>query len=117
MLYLPVAQCEFNPIELAWASVKLYIARHNTWYTLQEVQQLTPDGFKNTTADVWRNFYRHVVKEEEDYMVRDGIMEEIVEEMTLTIIPDSDEDSEDEDLIDGDDRQIIDGALETVNRN
>ena len=36
--------------------------------------------------------------------------------MTLTITPDSDEDSEDEHLIDGDDGQIID-STETVNRD
>ena len=30
VLRLPVAHCELNPIELAWASVKAYIARHNT---------------------------------------------------------------------------------------
>ena len=56
---------------------------------------------KHTTADTWKNFYRHVVKVEEDYMVKFRIVEETVEEMTLTITPDSDEDSEDEDLIDG----------------
>ena len=110
VLRLPVAHCELNPIELAWASVKAYIARHNTRYTLQEVQRLTPEGFKHTTADMWRNFYRNVVKVEEDYMVKDGIVEETVEEMTLTITPDSD----DEDLIDEDDRQIIDRALERL---
>ena len=36
--------------------------------------------------------------------------------MILTITPDSDEDSEDEDLVDGDDRQIID-STGTVNRH
>ena len=39
-----------------------------------------------------------------------------VEVMTLTITPDSDKDSEDEDLIDRDDRQIID-STGTVNRD
>ena len=103
VLRLPVAHCELNPIELAWASLKAYITRHNTWYTLQEVQRLTPEGFKHTTVDIWRNFYRHVVKLEEDYMVKVGTVERTVEEMTFTITPDIDEDSEDEDLID--DRQ------------
>ena len=51
-----------------------------------------------------------MVKVEEDYTVKDGIVEETVEEMTLTITPDSD----DEDLIDEDDRQIIDRALERL---
>ena len=85
VLRLPVAHCELNPIELAWASVKAYIAQHNTRYTLQEVQRLTPEGFKHTTVDMWRNFYRCVVKVEEDYMVKDGIVEETVEEMNLQL--------------------------------
>ena len=39
VLRLPVAHSELNPpIELAWASVKVNIARHNTQHTLQEVQ-------------------------------------------------------------------------------
>ena len=37
--------------------------------------------------------------------------------MTLTITPDSDEDNEDEDLIDGDDRQIIDSTGTVYNRD
>ena len=52
--------------------------------------------FQYHVSLTWRNFYRHVVKVEEDYMVKDEIVEETVEEMALT---DSDEDSEDEDLI------------------
>ena len=47
-------------------------------------------------------------------MVKDEIVDETVEEMTLTITPDSDDDSEDEDLIDKDERQIIDKALKRL---
>ena len=47
-------------------------------------------------------------------MVKDAIVEEIVDEMTLTITPDSDDHSEDKDLIDEDDRQITDRALERL---
>ena len=47
-------------------------------------------------------------------MVKDEIVDETVEEMTLTITPVSDDDSEDEDIIDEDDRQIIDKALERL---
>ena len=70
-LRLHVAHCKFNSIELEWASVKGYFARHNTWYTLQ-VQQLTIVGFARSIAHMWRNVSRHVVKVEEDLMVRIG---------------------------------------------
>ena len=36
VLRLPVAHCELNPIELAWASVKGYVAKHNRCYNLAE---------------------------------------------------------------------------------
>jgi len=112
VLRLPVAHCELNPIELAWASVKGYVAKHNTGYRLQDVERLTPEAFAHTTTDMWRNFCRHVVKVENDYIAKDGIVEDVVEEMTLTITPDSDDDSDDSDMIDEDDRQLIDRALQ-----
>lgn len=86
-LCLPVGQCELNLIELAWSTVKAYIAWHTTKYTLQDILRLTPEGFNHTTAHMWRKFCRHVVTVEEEYMVKDGIVEDIVEETTLTITP------------------------------
>ena len=61
VLRLPIAHCELNPIELAWASVKGYVAKQNKDFNLKEVQRLIPDGFKHMTTDMWRNFCRHVV--------------------------------------------------------
>ena len=52
MLCLAVAHCELNPIELAWASVKGYVAKHNEDYNFWEVERLVPDGFEHTTAEV-----------------------------------------------------------------
>ena len=56
VLRLPVGHCELNPIELAWASVKGYVAKHNRDYNLAEVEQLVPKGFEHTTTDMWRSF-------------------------------------------------------------
>ena len=97
VLRLPVAHCELNPIELAWASVKGYAAKHNiAWYRLEDMERLTPEVFAHTTTDMWRNFCRRVVKVENDYIVKDRVVEDIVEEMMVTIIiPDSDDDSDD----------------------
>lgn len=55
-LRLPVGHCELNPIELAWASVKGFVAKYNPDFKLATVQQLVPEGFKHTTKDMWRNF-------------------------------------------------------------
>ena len=55
---------------------------------------------------MWKTFCEHVVKVEKEYMAKDGIVEDIVDEVTFT--PDSDE----EDLIDEYDRQIIDRELQ-----
>ena len=106
VLRLPVAHCELNPIELAWASVKGYVAKHNKYYNLGEVQRLTPEGFQHTTTDMWRRFCRHVVDVENGYFEKDGILEDTVEEMTIQVGGDSDEkeDEEDEDMMDDDDR-------------
>ena len=36
----PVAHCELNPIEMAWAQVKGYIKEQNKSFTLSEVKRL-----------------------------------------------------------------------------
>ena len=56
MLRLPVAHCELNPIELAWASVKGYVAKHNKKHNLTEIEQLTPKGFEHITTDMGDSF-------------------------------------------------------------
>ena len=108
VLRLPVAHCELNPIELAWASVKGYVAKYNRDYTFAEVERLTPEGFKHTTTEMWRHFCRHVVDVENEYFEKNGIVEDVVEEMIIAVGDDSDEEVEEEDdMVDDDDRQLI----------
>ncbi len=118
VLRLPVAHCELNPIELAWASVKGFVARSNQLHTLAEVEELTPAGFAHTTPANWESFCEHVRELEKEYYERDGLMEDMVEELTITVDDDSEEeDSEDEEqaLVDSDDKHIIDMALREAN--
>ena len=118
VLRLPVAHCELNPIELAWASVKGYVAKHNQEFSLREVERLTPEGFAHTTVDMWRGFCRHVVDVENRYIEKDGICEDTVEEMRIEIGDEDDSDDDDDDyddvddLLDDSDRQLIDRVLE-----
>ena len=111
---LPVAHCELNPIEMAWSWVKGYVRKHNKTFTLTEVQQLTNDAFKAMPADTWRHYCRHVIDVENNYFDKDGIYEDTVEEMIIDLgedDSDSECDSDIEELLDDDDRQLIDTAL------
>ena len=85
ILRLPVGHCGLNLIELAWALVKGYLAKHNTHYNLTHVQQLVPEGFKHTTVDMWKNVCRHVEDVEKKYIEKDGIVEDTLDEMVITI--------------------------------
>jgi len=114
VLRLPLAHCELNPIELAWASVKGYIAKHNKNYNLKEIEELTPEGFRHTTKEMWRKFCRHVVDVENEYIKKDGILEDAVEEMTFTVGGEDSSDEEEEDMMDDNDRQSIDRALQQL---
>ena len=117
VLCLPVSHCELNPIELAWASVKVYVAKQNKDFNLKEIERLTPEGFTHTTTDMWRSFCRHVVDVENKYIEQDGIVEDTVEEMRIEIGEEdnSDDVSDSDELMDDDDRQIIDTALHGAN--
>ena len=115
VLRLPVSHCELNPIELAWASVKGYVAKQNKDFNLKEIERLTPEGFTHTTTDMWRNFCRHVVDVENKYIEQDGIVEDTVEEMRIEIGEEDDSDDDSDELMDDDDRQIIDTALHCAN--
>lgn len=40
LLWLPVAHCEFNPIELIWARVKDEVTKRNTTFNINNVLNL-----------------------------------------------------------------------------
>ena len=88
----------------------------NKTYNLTDAKQLTHDGFKEATADMWRLFCRHVVDIENNYIEKDGILEDAVEEMTIDLGESDDDDDDDSDwedsLLDDDDRRLIDRSLE-----
>ena len=80
---------------------------------MTEIQCLTPEGCTHTTTDMWRVFCSHVVDMENGYFVKDGLVEDLIEELGVEFGEDDDDcDSDDEkELIDGEDRRLIDKAL------
>ena len=72
-----MAHCELSPFELAWAAVKGHVAKHKH-FTMTEVRQLTNEGFQYTTTDMWRAFCRHVTDFENEYLEKDGLVEDLI---------------------------------------
>ena len=98
VLRLPVAHPELNPIELAWSLVKGYVAKNNKKFTLKEIESLVPEGIKKVTPPLWKKFVEHTEKVEDEYWERDGLVEDVVEEIMINVGDDSDDESSDEEL-------------------
>ena len=111
VLRLPVAHPELNPIELAWSVVKGYVAKHNQKFTLKEVEALVPQAINTITPAMWKKFCDHAEKVEEEYWKKDGLVEDVVEEILIHVGSDSDDESSDEELEpDDDDLQCLQSA-------
>ena len=82
---------------------------------MTEAKRLNYEGFEQVTAEMWSRFCRHVVVIENEFLEKDGFLEDRVEEMTLEI---GESDSEDDDgdwehtILDEDDRHLIDRERE-----
>ena len=105
VIRLPVAHCELNPIELAWAHVKEHVRTKNKQYTMAEIEQLTPAGISAVTPDLWKKYVEHVRIIEDKYFEQDGLIEDVVEDCLEQFgREDSDDDDSDIDSdIDDDD--------------
>ena len=93
---LPVAHCELNPIELAWAVVKDYCRKNNQLFTLKGIKDLIPNGLLQATPEMWKRFCDHVEKVEDEYWEKDGLLEDAVEELVIEV-SDSEDDDESSD--------------------
>lgn len=90
MVRLPVAHCELNPIEMAWAQVKGYVKDHNKKFTLSEVKRLVDEGFKIVTPERWKKLIKHVQEKIEDhYWEHDGLYEDMMERFIIQVGNDS----------------------------
>ncbi|CAH2010038.1 unnamed protein product [Acanthoscelides obtectus] len=90
VLRLPPYHCELNPIELIWAQVKGYIARHNTTFKLPDVKVLLETSIQLVTPEAWQNAIRHVVKEETKMWQLDHHIDTIIEPVNFNEESDSD---------------------------
>ncbi|XP_025191554.1 uncharacterized protein LOC112591831 [Melanaphis sacchari] len=89
ILRLPPYHCELNPIELAWANVKDHVKKNNTSYKLSDVKTLLLEGIERVDENMWKNFIRHTMTEEEKFYKIDFIVDDLLsaetESLTMTV--------------------------------
>ena len=67
ILRLPPYHCKLNPIELAWAAEKNYVAGGNKDMSLDSVEKLFRKKKGELSEDFWRKCVEHVEKIVENY--------------------------------------------------
>ena len=78
--------------------VKGYVAKNNRKFTLKEIETLVPEGIRRVTPALWKKFVGHTEKIEDEYWKRDGLIEDVVEEIMIKVGDDGDDESSDEEL-------------------
>ena len=83
----PPYHCELNPIELAWAAEKNYVAGENKDISLDSVEELFRKKREELPEDFWRKCVEHVKKIEENYWELDRIQDNKVEQLIIKLKP------------------------------
>ncbi|GBM36876.1 hypothetical protein AVEN_82860-1 [Araneus ventricosus] len=97
VLRLPPYHCDLNAIEYIWSTVKRQIKERNVTgdLSLETLENLLCQAMDGVTSQEWQAYCHHVEKLENTYWERDGILEELVDELVIQINSnDSDTDSE-----------------------
>ena len=87
ILRLPPYRCELNPIELAWAAEKNYVAGENKDMSLDSVEKLFRKKREELPEDFWRKCVEHVKKMEENYWELDRSQDNKVEQLIIELKP------------------------------
>jgi hypothetical protein len=90
--------CQYNPIELIWVQIKFKVAKLNTTFKIVVVEKLVYEVIESVTAEDWKRCIEHYKKLQDDDFIKEGLRDEILEPIILTINSDkSSDNSEDDD--------------------
>lgn len=101
LVWLPVAHCELNPIELIWAYVKNKVAKINMsnqaekGRSMEVMNTLCQEALRSVTPELWKKCVEHAEKIEKRYWEEDQLTEDIprVEPVIINLNDSSSEES------------------------
>jgi len=75
---------------LAWANVKDHVKKNNTSYKLNDVKTLLLEGIERVDKNnMWKNFVKHTMEEEEKFYNIDFIIDDVLsaetQSLTMTV--------------------------------
>lgn len=87
VIRLPPYMCDLNPIELAWAKMKRKIKEENITgdLSLTKLEEATKNAIDSITKIDWEGFTSHTLKVEQDYWIKDSIMEDTVDRFVIEL--------------------------------
>ncbi|XP_054259923.1 uncharacterized protein LOC128984614 [Macrosteles quadrilineatus] len=101
ILRLPPYHPDLNPIELVWADIKGYAAGKNTTFNFSDVQAITEEKIASMGPEDWFPKCQHVKKVEEEYLLKEGGIDNMLESFIISLGNDSETDSSDDESEDG----------------
>lgn len=82
--HLPFYHCELNLIELFWADMKMYIARTNVSFPIDELRNLFVKLAQKITSEEWDKCVAHIIMKVKPQMwFLDGVVDCLVESMII----------------------------------
>ncbi|KAF4532072.1 hypothetical protein B566_EDAN015121 [Ephemera danica] len=96
ILWLPVAHCELNAIELIWAYVKAAVSKENGTFKIKDVVELCKKKLREVPQELWMKAVLNARKREDDYRKRDRVIDmEIMHDVIVNLESDSSNDEDD----------------------
>lgn len=68
---------------------------NNKTFKLNDVKQLLIEGVERVNADMWKNFIKHTIEEEEKFLKMDFVVDELMAEKEPCVLNVETDDSDD----------------------
>lgn len=89
--------CQYNPIELIWAQIKNKVVELNNTFKIMDVEKLVNEVIDSGTVEDWKRCLEHCEELKHSDFIKEGLRDEILEPIIMTINPDESTDESDDD--------------------